>query len=98
LDTLQKVEYHQAISKVNLMIMESKLTRSKEIQERITNLENSEIFLTEKEIDDELKQSEELVQQVSRVSEEISALKKDISYLNLSQIQSLQEQVNSCNF
>ncbi len=80
------------------MIMESKLTRSKEIQERITNLENSEIFLTEKEIDDELKQSEELVQQVSRVSEEISALKKDISYLNLSQIQSLQEQVNSCNF
>jgi hypothetical protein len=80
------------------MIMESKLTRSKEIQERITNLENSDIFLTEKEIDDELKQSEQLVQQVSRVSEEISALQKDKSYLNLSQIQSLQEQVNFCNF
>jgi hypothetical protein len=98
LGTLQKVEYQQAILKVNLSIIESKLNRSKEIQARISNLENSEIFLTEKEIDDELKQSEELVQQVSRVSEEISALKKDISYLNLSQIQSLQEQVNSCNF
>ena len=98
MDTLQKVEYQQAILKVNFSIIESKLNRSKEIQARIFNLENSEIFLTEKEIDDELKQSEELVQQVSRVSEEISALKKDKSYLNLSQIQSLQEQVNSCNF
>jgi hypothetical protein len=98
LDTLQKVEYQQAILKVNFSIIESKLNRSKEIQARIFNLENSEIFLTEKEIDDELKQSEELVQQVSRVSEEISALKKDKSYLNLRQIQSLQEQVNSCNF
>ncbi len=96
--TLQKVEYQQAILKVNLSIIESKLNRSKEIQARISNLENSEIFLTEKEIDDELKQSEQLVQQVSRVSEEISALKKEKSYLNLSQIQSLQEQVNSCNF
>ena len=83
---------------MNLSIIESKLNRSKEIQARISNLENSEIFLTEKEIDDELKQSEELVQQVSRVYEEISALKKEKSYLNLSQIQSLQEQVNSCNF
>jgi hypothetical protein len=98
LGTLQKVEYQQAILKVNLSIIESKLNRSKEIQARISNLENSEIFLTEKEIDDELKQSEQLVQQVSRVSEEISALKKEKSYLNLSQIQSLQEQVNSCNF
>lgn len=98
MDTLQKVEYQQAILKVNFSIIESKLNRSKEIQARIFNLENSEIFLTEKEIDDELKQSEELVQQVSRVSEEISALKKDKSYLNLRQIQSLQEQVNSCNF
>ena len=96
--TLQKVEYQQAILKVNLSIIESKLNRSKEIQARIFNLENSEIFLTEKEIDDELKQSEELVQQVSRVSEDISAWKKDKSYLNLSQIQSLQEQVNFCNF
>ncbi len=94
MDTLQKVEYQQAILKVNFSIVETKLNRSKEIQARIFNLENSEIFLTEKEIDDELKQSEELVQQVSRVSEEISALKKDTSYLNLSQIQSLQEQVN----
>jgi len=98
LGTLQKVEYQQAILKVNFSIIESKLNRSKEIQARISNLENSEIFLTEKEIDDELKQSEELVQQVSRVSEEISALKKEKSYLNLSQIQSLQEQVHSCNF
>jgi hypothetical protein len=98
LDTLQKVEYQQAILKVNFSIIESKLNRSKEIQARIFNLENSEIFLTEKEIDDELKQSEELVQQVSRVSEDISAWKKDKSYLNLSQIQSLQEQVNFCNF
>jgi hypothetical protein len=87
------VEYHQAISKVNLSIIESKLKRSKEIQERISNLEKSENFLSEKEIDDVLKFSDQLGEQVSRVSEQIITLKKDPSFLDLNQIQSLQDQV-----
>ena len=93
LGTIQKVEYHQAISKVNLSIIESKLKRSKEIQERISNLEKSENFLSEKEIDDVLKFSDQLGEQVSRVSEQIITLKKDPSFLDLNQIQSLQDQV-----
>ena len=87
------MEYHQAISKVNLSIIESKLKRSKEIQERISNLEKSENFLSEKEIDDVLKFSDQLGEQVSRVSEQIITLKKDPSFLDLNQIQSLQDQV-----
>jgi hypothetical protein len=87
------VEYHQAISKVNLSIIESKLKRSQEIQERISNLEKSENFLSEKEIDDVLKFSDQLGEQVSRVSEQIITLKKDPSFLDLNQIQSLQDQV-----
>jgi hypothetical protein len=76
-----------------MSLIELKLKRAKEIQERISNLEKSEIFLSEKEINNELKTSEQLVQQVSRVSEQISTLKKDKSYLDLNQIRSLQEQV-----
>jgi archaellum component FlaC len=83
-----------AISRVNLLIIESKLEQSKEIQEKINNLENSKTFLSEKEIDDELKKTEKLEQQVSRVSQEITSLKKNTSYLDLNQIQSLEEQVN----
>ena len=94
LGTIQKVEYHQAISKVNLSIIEAKLKRSQEIQERISNLEKSENFLSEKEIDDVLKFSDQLGEQVSRVSEQIITLKKDPSFLDLNQIQSLQDQVN----
>jgi len=94
LGTIQKVEYHQAISKVNLSIIEAKLKRSQEIQERISNLEKSEMFLSEKEIDDVLKFSDQLGEQVSRVSEQIITLKKDPSFLDLNQIQSLQDQVN----
>jgi hypothetical protein len=87
LDTLQKIEYHQAISNVNFLIMESQLKRSKDIQERISNLEKSELFLSETEIDNELKNSEQLCQQVLRVSEQIMTLKKDASFLDLNQIQ-----------
>jgi cupin superfamily acireductone dioxygenase involved in methionine salvage len=76
-----------------MSLIELKLKQAKEIQERISNLEKSEIFLSEKEINNELKTSEQLVQQVSRVSEQISTLKKDKSYLDLNQIRSLQEQV-----
>ena len=83
-----------AISRVNLSIIESKLNQSKEIQEKINNLEKSKTFLSEKEIDDELKKTEKLEQQVSRVSQESTSLKKNTSYLDLNQIQSLEEQVN----
>jgi small-conductance mechanosensitive channel len=83
-----------AISRVNLLIIESKLEQSKEIQEKITNLEKSKTFLSEKEIDDELKKTEKLEQQLSRVSQEIMTLKKDKSYLDLNQIQSLEDQVS----
>ena len=86
-----------AISRVNLSIIESKLNQSKEIQEKINNLEKSKTFLSEKEIDDELKKTEKLEQQLSRVSQEIMTLKKDKSYLDLNQIQSLEDQVSLPN-
>ena len=87
------MEYHRALMMTQVNHLDSKLKRSSQIQEKIKIIENNPAYLSKKDIDTELKKTEDQISEALKIASQINEIKLQPNYLDRDQVQILQEQV-----
>ncbi len=93
-DNLMMLKCQQSIMKKNLEILDSKIVKAKENQNKIDELEKSSAFKTEEEIEEEITTTKALQNEVLIMQAEIQKLKNDPAYMNEDQIKQLEKEVS----
>ena len=92
-DNAVMMEYHQALLMSQANHLDSKLIKATQIQDKIKIIENNPDYISEKDIDVELKKTEEQISAALKIASEINEIKLQPNYLDRNQVQILQEQV-----
>lgn len=91
------LEYHQLLVMSQANHLDSKLKRANQIQDKIKVIENNPEYISEENINVELKKTEEQISAALTVALKINEIKVQPNYLDGNQVILLHEQVIKTN-